>query len=81
MVTEKREVDQQRQVQQMRNAEFQELERKRYENQLKRREYVEELTTQIQEKKTRVFQSREEFRKDREMVNQVVQKIIQEELE
>jgi hypothetical protein len=60
--------------------EYQEMQEKmRRENQ-KKREFVDKLRMQINEKQNQVYLSREEFQRDREMVNKVVQKIIEEEM-
>jgi phosphoenolpyruvate carboxylase len=73
-------VDLERQVQELRNEEYRKLRAVNAEKQKKKEEYVEELTNQIKFKKEQVYLSREEFLKDKEMVNKVVQEIIEEEL-
>lgn len=65
----------------MRNAEFEALRRQKGEMARKRQEYVDQLSSQIQDKKKRVFLSREEFKRDKQMVNEVVERIVREEVE
>lgn len=68
-------------MQQMRNAEFEALRRQKGEMARKRQEYVDQLSSQIEDKKKRVFLSREEFKRDKQMVNEVVERIVREEVE
>ena len=75
-----KEVEFEREVQELRNKEYLELQKKQQKENNKKHEYVSGLRNQIETKKTEVYLSREEFLRDREMVNQVVEKIIQEEM-
>lgn len=68
-----------REVQALRNADFEAKQRKRAEEEWRRKEYVEKLTGQIEDKKARVAQSRAEFLRDREVVTRVVEAIVREE--
>lgn len=75
-----KEVEFERKVQDLRNKEYLDLKKKQKEEYSKKQEYVTGLRSQIENKKAEVYSSREEFLRDREMVNQVVEKIIQEEM-
>lgn len=75
-----KEIDLERQVQELRNEEYDRLREKESDRQRKKEYYVEELKSQIQYKKEQVYLSREAFLKDKEMVNKVVQEIIEEEM-
>lgn len=68
-----------REVQRIRNQEFRELEERRRREEAKKVQFVGQLKQQIEEKKNRVYLSQEEFERDRELVQKVVQKIIEEE--
>lgn len=67
-------------MQELRNEEFREIKKKEKEEKMKKEIYVKGLTRQIERKKEQVYLSREEFKKDKEMVEGVVKRIIEEEL-
>ena len=74
-----KEVEFERHIQELRNRQYEELKRKQNNEKEKKDKYVKGLRNQIQDKKEEVYSSREEFLKDKEMVNEVVNKLIEEE--
>lgn len=70
-----------REFQRLRNDEGKRLEIKKMQENERQLKYKKDLVDQIQEKKQKVYESREEYMKDKQMVEQIVNKIIEEEEE